>query len=229
MCGRFTLTLEISELQLAFDLGEQSVEWKPNYNIAPTNKIPVVTNENSSNIQLFQWGLIPSWAKDKSISAKLINARSETAHEKPSFRIPFKSKRCLIFSDGFYEWKKGNYKGSKKVPYYFRSVDKQPFVFAGLWDTWTGDDQEKPLQTCTILTCSPNEIVSPIYDRMPVIFNWEEGQRWLSSESSTAELRSMLTPPSTIGLERFEVSTMVNKPENNSPACIERQENLSLF
>ena len=171
MCGRFTLTLEVSELQLAFDLGEQSVSWRPNYNIAPTNKIPIVTNDRTDTIELFHWGLIPSWSKDKTISAKLINARSETAHEKPSFKTPFKTKRCLIFADGFYEWKKGAYKGSKKVPYYFRRIDRKPFVFAGLWDYWPGNDQEKPVHSCTILTCNPNEIVMPVHDRMPVIFN----------------------------------------------------------
>ncbi|MBI9049250.1 MAG: SOS response-associated peptidase [Anaerolineaceae bacterium] len=229
MCGRFTLTLEISALQMAFDLGAQSVDWKPNYNIVPSSKIPVVTNQNPTQVELLHWGLVPSWAKDASISAKLINARSETAHDKPSFRTPFRSKRCLIFADGFYEWKRGVYKGSKKVPYYFRRQDKSPFVFAGLWDYWPGNENAQALSSCTILTCSPNNIVAPIHDRMPVIFNWNQGKEWLSDKKSEIELRSMLVSVDEIAIEGYEVSSIVNRPNNNSPTCIEPQKKLTLF
>jgi putative SOS response-associated peptidase YedK len=229
MCGRFTLTLEISALQMAFDLGEQSVQWTPNYNVAPSMSIPVVTNENPQKIDLLEWGLIPAWSKDSTIAAKLINARSETAPEKPSFRGPFKNMRCLIFADGFYEWKKSPNKSGTKTPYYFRRIDQQPFVFAGLWDSWAGNEQEIPRKTCTILTCEPNETVALVHDRMPVIFNWQQGQKWLSKDTSVEDLVTMMKPLPASELIAFPVSTLVNKPENNSPACIKPQENLTLF
>jgi putative SOS response-associated peptidase YedK len=221
MCGRFTLTLEISALQMAFDLGEQTVVWNPSYNIAPTTKIPLVTNQNPNTIALFQWGLVPAWAKDSSKSSGLINARSETAHEKPSFRRLFQSKRCLIFADGFYEWQKGNSANGKNTPYYFRRKDQQPFVFAGLWDSWPGDSQNAPINSCTILTCTPNRVVSPIHDRMPVILDWHQGRDWLDAAHSAVDLQGMLLPAADDLLLGYKVTTKVNSPANNTVECIQ--------
>lgn len=226
MCGRFTLTLEISALQMAFDLGDFTVQWQPNYNIAPTNQIPVVSNVQKNRIDLFQWGLIPSWSKEPAIGTKLINARSESITEKPSFRDAFRQRRCLIFADGFYEWKSAP--GRTKTPYYFRRPDHQPFVFAGLWETWQGDGRAVPLQTCTILTCAPNGTVTPVHNRMPVILTWEEGKKWLSNDTPE-QLLALLKPVEDNFLEGYPVSNLVNKPGNNSPACIERQPNQLFF
>jgi putative SOS response-associated peptidase YedK len=226
MCGRFTLTLEVSALQMAFDLGEQSVEWQPNYNISPSNFIPVVTNQRPDEITLFQWGLVPGWAKDVSIGAKMINARSETVQEKPSFKKAFKERRCLIFTDGFYEWKKNSSEG--KTPYYFHRPNQQPFVFAGLWENWMGDGRKEALQTCTILTCAANAIMAPIHDRMPVIMDWKDGQAWLA-DKSVDSLQAMLKPAQDSFLETYPVSNLVNRPVNNTVECIKRSPNQLLL
>ena len=222
MCGRFTLTLEISALQMAFDLGEQTVQWQPNYNIAPTNAIPVVTNAEPEIIQLFQWGLVPAWSKDVAIGAKLINARAESIAEKPSFREAFRQRRCLIFADGFYEWK--SVQNRTKTPYYFQKPDHTPFVFAGLWESWQADGRAEALHTCTIITCAANAVVAPVHDRMPVILTREQGKAWLEGKSMEA-LHALLQPAAVHVLETYPVSNAVNKPGNNSPSCILRQPN----
>jgi putative SOS response-associated peptidase YedK len=222
MCGRFTLTLEISALQMAFDLGAQTVDWKGHFNLAPSMLIPLLTNQQPERIQFFQWGLVPAWAKDPAIGSKLINARSETVQEKPSFRTAFKSRRCLILADGFYEWQKAEAaKGGNKIPYYFQKKDHSPFYFAGLWESWVSKDDQNPLQTCTILTCEANAVVKPIHERMPVIFDNEKGHAWLRSGQSAADLQSMLTTAADGFLRSYAVSSLVNSPANNSAACID--------
>jgi putative SOS response-associated peptidase YedK len=226
MCGRFTLTLEISALQMAFDLGEQTVVWQSNYNIAPSTQVPILSNQQPGKIQLFRWGLIPSWSKDPSIGAKMINARSETLQEKPSFRSAFQSRRCLIPADGFYEWKNT---GTSKIPYYFHKPDHSPFLFAGLWDSWMGAGNVEPVHTFTILTCSPNSVVAPVHDRMPVIFDWESGKIWLKSDQDSARLQAMLKPVKDSFLASYPVSSKVNSPGNNSKECIQPFQNASLL
>ena len=141
----------------------------PRFNIAPTQSVAVVRQSGGKETRqlcLLRWGLIPAWAKDPSIGARLINARAETVAEKPAFRSAFKSRRCLIPADGYYEWKKT---GSRKQPYYLRLQDERPFALAGLWDRWNGGGKDAPLETCTIITTEANEITCPIHDRMPAI------------------------------------------------------------
>lgn len=226
MCGRFTLTLEISALQMAFDLGEQTVVWQSNYNVAPSTLVPVLTNHQPEKIQLFRWGLIPSWSKDPSIGAKMINARSETLQEKPSFRSAFQSRRCVIPADGFFEWKKA---GASKIPYYFHKPDHGPFLFAGLWDSWIGGGNVEPVHTFTILTCTPNAVVAHVHDRMPVILDWEHAKTWLQTDQNPMRLQSMLKPAKDDFLTKYPVSSKVNSPTNNSAECIQPIQPASLF
>ncbi|HEY9656670.1 MAG TPA: SOS response-associated peptidase, partial [Crinalium sp.] len=176
MCGRFSLTQSANALAETFQL-ETLPEWTPRYNVAPTQAVLAIAAApaHSRQVRLFRWGLVPSWAKDLTIGAKLINARAETVAEKPSFRVAFKQRRCLILADGFYEWHRIDRK--TKQPYYFQLADRQPFAFAGLWERWQGDDTV--VETCTILTTQANELLQPIHDRMPVILAPEEYDRWL--------------------------------------------------
>ena len=157
MCGRFTLTVDPAELKDAFGDFVFPQQFAPRYNIAPTQPVLAIPNDAKNTADFFLWGLIPSWAKDPSIGNKLINARGETIAEKPSFRGSFKYKRCLILTDGFYEWK--TREGEKtKTPYFIHMKDRQPFAFAGLWDEWHSPDGGT-LRTCTIITTEPNELM----------------------------------------------------------------------
>jgi putative SOS response-associated peptidase YedK len=158
-----------------------------------------------------KWGLIPSWAKDASIGAKLINARSETVAEKPSFREAFKKRRCIIPVDGFYEWQRT---GGRKQPFFFHLRDDRPIGFAGLWDRWK-NEEGKVLETFTILTTNANEILMPVHDRMPVILHLEDYALWLDKDSRKQDLRKELLrpyPPSE--MESYPVSTLVNNMNN---------------
>jgi putative SOS response-associated peptidase YedK len=222
MCGRFTLTKSGDALAQAFNL-EEIPEIAPQYNIAPTqNIVAVLRNPESKKRQAQQlrWGLIPSWAKDASMGAKLINARAETVAEKPSFRSAFKHRRCLIVADGFYEWQKQE---NKKQPYYFRLLNGQPFAFAGLWEKWQSPDGEE-ITSCTILTTEANELMQSIHERMPVILNPQDYDLWLDPEVKTAEpLKQLLHPYPSDTMNSYPVSTLVNSPKNNSPECVNSQ------
>ena len=167
------------------------------------------------------WGLIPSWAKDPTIGNRMINARSETAATKPSFRSAVKYRRCLLPTDGFYEWKA--IAGQKrKQPYYIRMADDRPFAFAGLWEHWEGLDGAA-IDSCTILTTEPNEMMADIHNRMPVILDPKDFAQWLDPEVKTADV---LHPPLRSypagGMTAYPVSTMVNRPSNDSAGCIAR-------
>jgi putative SOS response-associated peptidase YedK len=215
MCGRFTLRTPMTLLaqRFLFDLQtaqERAAAWneaagiaqdesyllQPRYNVAPTQQIAAVRVEPDQPGRQFawlRWGLIPSWAKDAKIASSLINARSETAAEKPAFRSAFKSRRCLVLVDGYYEWIT---EGKKKIPIYYRRRDEQPFAFAGLWETWRGPDGNFPLpwQTGTILTTSANELAASVHDRMPVILNPADHDRWLDPATQQEALLSLLRP-----------------------------------
>ena len=217
MCGRFTLTLDPIELRQAFDLGEMPEEWVPRFNIAPSQPVAVVADAKNRNVDFMRWGLVPSWAKDLSIGNRLINARSETLTEKPSFRTAFARRRCLILADGFYEWKKGEKKGPS-TPYYYRLRDGAPFAFAGLWEYWQSPEGDG-LKSCTIITTGANELVAQVHDRMPVILNPGTGWKWL--ESGTSEERMALLKPYPAGeMSAYPVSRMVNDPAKDSPELI---------
>jgi putative SOS response-associated peptidase YedK len=220
MCGRFTLTIEISELQRILNLGEFSAEFHPRYNISPSQPVPVVTDYKNKNIDIMRWGLIPPWAKDIHIGYSLINARSETIHQKPAFRNAFRNKRCLILADGFYEWKKEeNTKKKQSFPYYFYLMDHKPFMFAGLWESWISPNNEK-INSCSIITCDANEIVSPIHNRMPVILDDEHCWNWLEL-NNLEDLKTIMQPYQTEKMIVQPVSTLVNFPNNDYPGMID--------
>lgn len=211
MCGRFTQTQSATELAAVFDLDE-TPEWQPRYNIAPTQSIPAIVEPH--HFKQLRWGLIPAWAKDSSIGSKLINARAETVSEKPSFRDAFKRRRCLIVADGYYEWKK---QSGKKQPFYFQLKNHQPFAFAGLWERWTSPDGE-PIETCTIITTEANELAATVHDRMPVILNEEHYDRWL--DPTFKEAQSLLHPYSSAVMQTYPVPLVVNSPAHDAPDCI---------
>ncbi len=166
MCGRYTLKTPIDVVAEHFGLDEYPSSLTPSYNIAPTQEVAAVVEEDEKRkLKMFRWGLVPSWAKDPAIGNKMINARAETVSEKPSFRSAFKRRRCLIVADGFYEWQKTD--GGAKQPYHFRMKDSSPFAFAGLWETWDGDGAD--VRSCSIITTDANDLMKEIHHRMPVI------------------------------------------------------------
>ena len=219
MCGRFTLTVDPAQFQDAFPGFLFPAQFAPRYNIAPSQPVLAIPNDERSAADFFIWGLIPMWAKDPSIGARLINARSETLAEKPSFRGSFKYKRCLILADGFYEWK--TVAGKKtKIPYYIHLNDRRPFAFAGLWDSWESPDGSN-LKTCTIITTEPNELMATLHNRMPAILHPRDYAKWLDPSPQTPEsLLPLLKPYPDDAMTAYPVSTLVNKPENDSPELI---------
>ena len=217
MCARYAF-FTVENLMREFMLLE-APELAALYNIAPTDVVPaVVQGEKGREVQMFQWGLVPSWAKDPSIGSRMINARAETLSEKPSFRAAFKKRRCLIPADGFYEWK--GEKGHKQ-PYFIRMKSAKPFAFAGLWEHWEGVEGE--LVSCTIITTEPNELVSEVHNRMPVILPYEAEEMWLDSRvQNTETLMSLLRPFPANSMEAYEVSTLVNSVKNQGSEIVKR-------
>lgn len=218
MCGRFTQSKTAEMLAKAFQLATLP-DWQPRYNIAPTQPVPVAIHlpeQADRQFKLLRWGLIPSWSKDLSIGAKLINARAETVAEKPSFRSAFKQRRCLILADGFYEWQRQN---GKKQPFFFQERDGQPFALAGLWERWQGE--EGAIESCTILTTQANELLRPIHDRMPVILPSTAYEEWLDPKTPTDRLQGLLHPYDAEAMQSYAVSAMVNNPTNDRPECIQ--------
>lgn len=222
MCGRFSLNQTGEALAAAFDLKAVPLVI-PRYNIAPSQPIATLVatpEEPEPHFRLLQWGLVPSWAKDPTIGSRLINARAETVAEKPSFRAAFKRRRCLVLADGFYEWQR-QANSQAKQPHYIFLKGHRPFAFAGLWEHWTDPSSGSELQTCTILTTNPNELMEPIHDRMPVILPPEDYRAWLDPSDYEAEvLQAMLRPYESEAMERYPVSTVVNKPQNDTPDCM---------
>ena len=217
MCGRYTLTADAESIQLAFNLDDVSGWTQPRYNIAPSQLVPVITNRDSTVLSLLKWGLVPSWAKDPKIGNRMINARSETVAEKPSFRSAFKRRRCLIPADGYYEWAK---RERKKVPTYIKRTDREIFAFAGLWENWKQPDGSW-LSSCTILTTEANEAIRPIHHRMTVMIEPEDYETWLSDrELMPDEYLPLLAGCSPDKLHTYEVSTQVNSPANDNPTVI---------
>ncbi|MGB3135248.1 MAG: SOS response-associated peptidase [Nodosilinea sp.] len=222
MCGRFSLSQTGDTLAKTFHFGD-APPVAPRYNVAPTQ--PVVTvaataADSAPHFNLLQWGLIPSWAKDPAVGSRLINARAETVAEKPSFRAAFKRRRCLVLADGFYEWQRQGDRQPKQ-PHYIFLKDHRLFAFAGLWEHWS-DPSGGDLQTCTILTTDPNPLMEPIHNRMPVILSPKDYAAWLDpSYFQRQDLQAMLRPYNADAMDRYPVSTLVNKPQNDDPACME--------
>jgi putative SOS response-associated peptidase YedK len=218
MCGRYTLTTPVEKLAEEFGFEASSVELPPNYNVAPTQEVAAVLSEGRERrLELLRWGLIPPWADDPQIGSRMINARAETAPEKPSFRRAFRERRCLIPADGFYEWKRTN---GTKQPYYVRMQEGRPFAFAGLWESWK-DGSGPEIRSCTILTTKPNALAGEIHDRMPVILPTGSYDVWLDPEADRDELYGLLAPYPEDEMEAYPVSRFVNSPSNNDPRCIE--------
>jgi putative SOS response-associated peptidase YedK len=218
MCGRFTLVADQDSFEDRFSFTGFDLGWVPSFNIAPTQEVLTITNDGTDNRpELMRWGLVPSWAKDPKIGNRMINARSETLAEKPSFRTAFRRRRCLIVADGFYEWKR---EGTKKKPMRITAGPDRLFAFAGLWETWKQPD-DNWLLTCTIITTSANDYMASIHDRMPVILPRESESLWLDpAEQDTAMLSELLLPYDSDQMEAYEVSTLVNSPRNDSPELI---------
>ncbi len=220
MCGRYTLAVQLDLIQDRFLLKGSVPAFAPRYNIAPTQDAPVIFESNDGRkMELMRWGLVPSWSKDPSIGNKLINARAETLAEKPSFRKSFERKRCLVPADGFYEWKKAS-DGRTKTPIRLVVGDSDLFAFAGLWDSWRAPDGSE-LRSFTIVTTAPNELVSKVHNRMPVILKKENESRWLDSKTTDSQLLLPLLIPYGGEMRAFEVSKAVNSPANDWPSLIE--------
>ena len=228
MCGRFTLASELNALHDTFGESDFWLAFNPRYNITPTQDVAVITNMQQDSdtgqdqrcYDFFQWGLIPSWAKDAKIGSKMINARSETLSEKPSFRAAYKRRRCLVLADGYYEWQKFESEKGKQ-PVYIRLKSQKPFAFAGLWEEWQANWMETPLRSCTIITCPPNKTLENIHHRMPVILSQDSYDEWLTPDELTPDvLQPLLKPFSGEEMEAYPVSRYVNRPANDSPECI---------
>jgi putative SOS response-associated peptidase YedK len=219
MCGRYTLSSGGEELALMFDLAKVP-PLPPRYNLAPTQEAAVVRVERPGEprqLGFLRWGLIPYWAKEASIGNRMINARSESVAEKPAYRWSFRKQRCLIPTDGFYEWKK---EGKAKQPFFIHRKDGKPFAFAGLWARWK-DPEKGLLDTFTILTTDANDLIRPLHDRMPVILDPKDFDLWLDPAIEDQErLQPLLTPFDPGQMETFPVSRAVNSPAHDAADCI---------
>lgn len=220
MCGRFSRKKrKTEELYLPFVYLSDADLPEPSYNIAPGAPILVVVDfDGEKVVTSMLWGLVPFWVKKPDEFKPLINARGETLSEKPSFRSSFKSRRCVIPADGFYEW---SHNESPKQPYYFRLVDDKPMFFAGLYNVLTLPDGSQK-RTAAIITTGANELMSPIHDRMPVILDRDRLAYWLESGADKAGLEALLKPYPASGMENYPMSSLVNSPKNDSEECIKK-------
>jgi putative SOS response-associated peptidase YedK len=220
MCGRYRLTAKERYLRDHFGL-EEEPEWTPRWNIAPTQQVAVVRREPKKDRRTFsqmRWGLIPSWAKDASIAAHTINAMSETVSEKPAFKEPLRQRRCLIPADGFYEWQR--HVPGRKQPFNIGLEDGSVFAFAGLWDCWLNPATGAAVETCTIITTTPNALVSDVHDRMPVILRQEDYDLWLDPGTrNPARVLPLLAPFDARAMRKYPVSEFVNRVQNEGPEC----------
>jgi putative SOS response-associated peptidase YedK len=219
MCGRFTHFASNDEIARLLQLA-QVPYLAPRYNVAPTQQVFAARVDQAGHREpvLLKWGLIPSWADDPAIGNRMINARSETAADKPSFRSAFRKRRCLIPASGFYEWQAVAGK-KQKQPFFIRMEHGQPFAFAGLWEVW--NKGEEPVESCTILTPAANDVMKPLHDRMPVILDAKDFDCWLDPTVQDRERLEPLLVPYHEGLTAFQISTFVNSPRNQGPKGIE--------
>lgn len=212
MCGRFSFSPLAKVIEDRFDVKVDS-NYKPRYNCAPSQNLAIISNADPGEISYFRWGLIPFWAKDARIGNRLINARSETIHEKPAFKSSFRRKRCLVLSDGFFEWKKISTK--EKIPYRIHLTEDSLFAMAGIWDSWKDADGEE-IRSFSILTTGPNELMKHIHHRMPVILDREAEKVWLG-QATPDELLPLFEPFPAQKMTAYPVSKLVNSPMNDSP------------
>lgn len=219
MCGRFTLSSPGEIVADLFHLGEVP-DLTPRFNVAPTQRVAVVVAPEPDRRKLvgMRWGLVPSWAKDVKIGARMINARSETVATKPAFRSAFKRRRCLVVADGFYEWKRV---GKAKQPFHIRMADGSPFGMAAIWEVWQPDDGERVV-SCSILTTTPNALVADVHDRMPVILPPERHAVWLDTDLTDRDtLSGLLRPFAADSMCAVPVDRRVGNVRNDDPGLIE--------
>lgn len=204
-----------------FDLDEDAPEVEARYNIAPSYFVPVIRHnkEQQRKLGMLHWGLIPHWAKDRKIGYKMINARSETVRQKPSFRNAFQRRRCLVPVSGFYEWQKS---GERKTPCFISMKDSEAFALAGLWERWREHEDAEPLDSVTICTTEANDFMAQIHQRMPVILKPGDYDDWLDRDNSGDDVTyTLLRPWPRSNLQAWPVSTTVNRPQNDGPGLIE--------
>ncbi|MDG2335683.1 MAG: SOS response-associated peptidase [Myxococcota bacterium] len=232
MCGRMVLTRTAHEIADEFDVPEWSSEcdFGPRYNVAPSQNVLAIRRRSEGGRELLplHWGLLPSWSKSRASGYRMINARCETAAEKPSFRQALKARRCIVASDGFYEWKPGEQgtrakkKGAAKTPYFFRSPAGAALSLAGLWETWIDRDSGEVVESCAILTCEANADMRSVHHRMPVLLSSQDYDAWLGTgPEESLEFQRLMQPAPSGALEAIEVSSWVNNPRNEDPLCIE--------
>jgi len=218
MCGRYTLRTPAAILKDYFGLSDLP-GLAPRYNIAPSQAVGAVrfTDGMREWVQL-RWGMIPKWAKEPSIGNRMINARAETVAEKPAFREAFEQRRCLIPADGFYEWQKLD--GGGKQPYYLSRTGGELFAFAGLWARWRDRTSGVVIESCTVITTTPNELLAPIHDRMPVMLDCEAADEWIRTDAVPGALDVLLQPFPADAMRAEPVSNHVNRPANDDPGCV---------
>ena len=214
----------MQEIAERFNAVQVDYKISPRYNIAPSQRI-VAVRESGATCQ-FEWGLVPRWSKDPSKGPRPINARAETLTQKPSFKSAFKSRRCLIPADGFYEWRK---RGGGKQPMFIRLRSEELFAFAGLWEEWVHAETGEVLETCTIVTTRPNELMAEIHDRMPAILRPEFEGRWLDPKASEQDLMPLLEPCPADSMEAIAVSKYVNSTSHDDPKCLDPDDEMLLF
>ncbi len=220
MCGRFVQTQEAENYGAYFSVDVIKTDaMLRSWNVAPTKQVyAVAEHDGERQLGTFGWGLVPFWAKDRKIGARLINARVETAAEKPAFRDSFAARRCLIPAEGFYEWEP---RDRGKLPHYFYASDRRPLALAGLWSTWKDPDSGDRIRTCTILTGEPNDVVERIHDRMPVILSDTMWDPWLDPEiTDVGVIGDLLASSTGPRLAEHAVSTLVNRVANDVPELI---------
>jgi putative SOS response-associated peptidase YedK len=231
MCGRYTIIAKAEEIEKRFNV-EVPPAFTVRYNATPTQTLPVITNKNFHGLSFFQWGLVPFWSKDKKIGPGLINARAETIAEKSSFKDALKSRRCLVISDGYYEWKVASKK--VRIPYRIQLKSGGLFAYAGLWEECARDDDSN-LHTFTIITTTANQTTAPIHNRMPVILPREAESIWLNNDISMTEHLSLLQPYADHDITLYTVSNLVNSAQNDHPrlivpaAAMDQKGNYTLF
>lgn len=226
MCGRFTLFLSIAEITDEFEVYD--VDWvqEPSYNIAPGQDIAgILKKDGNRSLTTLRWGLIPHWAKEENIGYRMINARAETLTQKPTFSRPFKTQRCIIPANGFYEWKQ-DIVTRRKTPFYISLRSDKPMGFAGLYDIWTSKEG-KLITSCTIITTKPNDVLGQLHNRMPAILEPNSREMWLDkSIQEPRELIPLLKPYEATEMTVYEVSKMVNSTKFNGPDCIKPVRNV---
>ena len=220
MCGRYSFAPELKIVNEHYKISVYDGKINPNYNCAPSQNLPVISNDKPEELSFYHWGLIPFWAKDKRIGYKMINARGETLSEKPAFRNAFKQRRCLVPADAFYEWKKDD-KDKGKTPFRIFLPGQAVFSMAGLWEEWK-DEQSQLIRSFSIVTVEPNAMMAKIHNRMPLILEKADEQAWLNPKNPE-ELQNLIKPFPFEQMDAYPISSLVNSPRNNVPEIAVRQ------